>query len=1151
MNDKKWFLLFLIINLFFFIPHAPLYSQSYQVRTYIEDDGLASSIVYDAVQDHSGCMWFATRAGISFYDGSQWKTYSNKEGLPVISYSKIECDRRGTIWVLSAFPSLNIAYYMGKGEQWQSLPNPNIHSNINLISSFAIASTGKKKIVALGTKGLGLFLWDGSKWENITARDGLISSSINDIKVRDESFYIATDRGISILQGKNIDNTLHKKIDFPSPEIYKIAFDNSTTWFLGEKWILRYEKGTKLIKDHITTFPSFDKNFVILPDRRGGLFYGNLIMIFHYDSGDDVVRRFGMLQGLVTEGATGLYMDREEDIWFTGLRGVSKISGMRFANYHQKHGLLSDETTALWESEPGQMVLGHNDGITFFQPRDNRSQHIVFSGSGPESQKHHRVLDIKGDQKGNLWAAASYRGLLRINKNRSLRWYSEKEGLTDQVNSILIDNAGNLWVGTKQGVVILRGSRFVKIEIAGHDGPLYVRKLFPGPGDSVFASSKNHGVFLFKDNKSYNYRHLTNRDANNVYAVLTGQGSRTWIGTADGLYTISNDTLVKFNEQNFRIDRIIYFIIRDKQHHLWFGTDNGVIRWDGENRQEYTVRQGLLGRETNRSAGLVDYYGRVWIGTDRGLNCYREEYEKRVILPPLVQLLYLEIPGQRLPLHTVNKLKHDMNNLLFRFRAISFVDENDIRFQTKLDGFDRDWSPESTLKEGQTRYTNLSPGSYRFHLRARNAESSYSDVVSSADIIINRPFWMSWWFYVLLLLLVGFGIFSINKYFSRKRYALMLEKQVQEKIEELQKAHDELETRVKERTDELARAYGDLQEQRDRLKSIFSVTPDLLVLMDHNFVYRAANPAFCEFVGKKEEEMIGKTDFEVFPPDEAKIYRQNDIEVMESGRLTILDRHVSDADGRDRWLQVAKTPIFNSAGEALGMLVSVRDITERKKMEEQIKASLKEKEILLKEVHHRVKNNLQVIVSLLNLQSSYIKDEKASEVFRDSKERVRAMALVHEKLYQSNLAKINFHDYIESLAEGLFATYSLNPGQLQLQIDIEDIDLDLETSIPLGLLINELVTNSLKHAFPEQKKGEIRIILRENKEVENEYNYTLVVSDNGISFPEDRDFRSSDSLGMLLVNSFVKQLRGVLELDRKKGTTITIKFKSLPHFDQD
>ena len=213
---------------------------------------------------------------------------------------------------------------------------------------------------------------------------------------------------------------------------------------------------------------------------------------------------------------------------------------------------------------------------------------------------------------------------------------------------------------------------------------------------------------------------------------------------------------------------------------------------------------------------------------------------------------------------------------------------------------------------------------------------------------------------------------------------------------------------------------------------------------------------------------------------------------------------------------------------------------ERKRMEEQIKASLREKEMLLREIHHRVKNNMQLISSLLRLQSGYIKDKKYIEMLKESQNRIRSMAFIHEKLYQSkDLANIDFNGYIKNLADDLFRSYGASIS-IALKTDIEGVSLEIDTAIPCGLIINELVSNSLKHAFPEDREGEIKIALRRTDRNEVE----LVVSDDGIGIPEDLDFRNTESLGLQLVTSLAEsQLQGKTELNRAKGTEFRIKFK--------
>ena len=227
--------------------------------------------------------------------------------------------------------------------------------------------------------------------------------------------------------------------------------------------------------------------------------------------------------------------------------------------------------------------------------------------------------------------------------------------------------------------------------------------------------------------------------------------------------------------------------------------------------------------------------------------------------------------------------------------------------------------------------------------------------------------------------------------------------------------------------------------------------------------------------------------------------------------------------------------------DIVGRVWSFRDITEQRRAEDKIRKSLEEKEVLLKEIHHRVKNNMQIVSSLLDHQTQYIKDKNVIEIFAESQNRIASMALVHEKLYQSkDLAKIDFHDYINDLVANLFQSYVENSGKIKLNMNIENIQLDIDLAIPCGLIINELVTNSLKYAFPDGRNGEIKIVFRKTDENMLE----LVISDNGIGIPLDLDFRKTGSLGLHLVTILAEnQLHGKINLNRNEGTEFRIEFK--------
>ena len=225
----------------------------------------------------------------------------------------------------------------------------------------------------------------------------------------------------------------------------------------------------------------------------------------------------------------------------------------------------------------------------------------------------------------------------------------------------------------------------------------------------------------------------------------------------------------------------------------------------------------------------------------------------------------------------------------------------------------------------------------------------------------------------------------------------------------------------------------------------------------------------------------------------------------------------------------------------LGRVWSFRDITEQRRSEDKIRKSLDEKEVLLKEIHHRVKNNMQIVSSLLDHQTQFIKDKNVIEIFAESQNRIASMALVHEKLYQSkDLAKIDIHDYINDLVANLFQSYVQNSGKTKLNMKIENIQLDIDLAIPCGLIINELVTNSLKYAFLDSRNGEIKIVFRKTDENILE----LSISDNGIGIPLDLDFRKTGSLGLHLVTILAEnQLHGKINLYRNEGTEFRIEFK--------
>lgn len=333
------------------------------------------------------------------------------------------------------------------------------------------------------------------------------------------------------------------------------------------------------------------------------------------------------------------------------------------------------------------------------------------------------------------------------------------------------------------------------------------------------------------------------------------------------------------------------------------------------------------------------------------------------------------------------------------------------------------------------------------------------------------------------------------------------------------------------------------QRSQKMLQLVMDLLPQWIWWKDSNSNFLGCNRHFAIATGvETPENLIGKNDYDIWTKEQAEFFRSVDQRVMAQNHAEYaIVEPASSPIGDLIWLETNKIPLHDEQGCVIGTLGTAHNITKRKLAEEQIKSSLKEKEVLLKEIHHRVKNNLQVIESLLRLQSRYIKDKQIQAMFRESQHRIKSMALIHEKLYQSkDLAKIDFSEYVRSLVSHLLHSYGGHLNHVNFQLNVDAL-LNIDPAITCGLIINEIVSNSLKYAFldnPNNAEIVITFVVDGHS--------ILSIKDNGVGFP-NLDFRDTDSLGLQLVNSLVEQLDGTIELHNQKGTEFRITFDELKH----
>jgi PAS domain S-box-containing protein len=347
---------------------------------------------------------------------------------------------------------------------------------------------------------------------------------------------------------------------------------------------------------------------------------------------------------------------------------------------------------------------------------------------------------------------------------------------------------------------------------------------------------------------------------------------------------------------------------------------------------------------------------------------------------------------------------------------------------------------------------------------------------------------------------------------------------------------------------ERKRVEEKLRESEEKYRNIVETANEVILITNSEAVIAYVNPKITDMLGYLPEEVIGSPIWGFISEEcrpVVKLYLEKRVQgISESYELKLIRK-----DSSPQWTFLNAKPLFDKEGRFTGVMSMLTDITKRKEAEEaltNIETARK------KEIHHRIKNNLQVISSLLDLQAEKfndkesIKDSEVLEAFRESKDRVISMALIHEELYKGGeFDTLNFSSYIEKLAENLFRTYRLGNDDLSLNMDLEEnIFFDMDIAVPLGIIVNELVSNSLKHAFSE-KGGEIRIRLcREEKNNKTQESlFSLIISDNGKGIPEYVELENTESLGLKLVSILVDQLDGNLELKREHGTEFRISFR--------
>jgi signal transduction histidine kinase/CheY-like chemotaxis protein len=758
---------------------AGVSGQSYTFRSYTIDDGLPSPDVEGLAQDSSGRIWFATRVGAAAFDGFAWELPE----LPTQAMNTwLTSDDDGDIWILGSSPRSRATLSRFDGHRWTLFNDSSGVLPIDeKVTAFAVATgVNGARTAAFGTREHGIFIWHDNQWLRIDRDQGLLGSRVNSIASWHGQLFIATESGLCLLRDGRLDLSINQKIP-TSASVLAVAVSGSGIGSAPDLWVLTSESLLRLrdetfetvFEDLKVTQGGREVRYLLAPDPPYAVYFSYSQSLFRLELPTGKLGMLGAESGLPDSPVVDLMIDRESNLWVATNEGARKLVSLRFGTYSRENGLLENEVTAICEPRTDVLVFGHNSGLSLHREGEG-FEHIQFPPIQEGVSVSHRVIDLVSDERGTVWIAGTRLGLGRLRPSGDLDWYGR--GKIGEVSAVLVNRDGSLLVGGEQLNLFNQGSfKSLDWDIERYG---VVRRLTHRADGSVAIASSGSGLMVLRDQQLSVVPGPQEPGTSSIYTVLEDRDGRLWVGSRGGLLVMERGELVRVAEEELLAIAPIFLIIEDDLGNLWFGSDSGVSRWDGARVRHYTTNDGLAGRETNRGAGLADSHGHVWLGTDSGVSIYRGELDRTMQVPPIIELLDVEVDGERVATSELGKLEHHRNNLSFQYRGVSFVDESALKYSLFLEGFDTGWSKDLAASRRSARYTSLQAGTYRFQVKAKSADGIWSEPVLSQPIIIRKPVWKEWWFIALAALLGGGLAFLAAQATVHWRYAAQLESEV-------------------------------------------------------------------------------------------------------------------------------------------------------------------------------------------------------------------------------------------------------------------------------------------------------------------------------------------------------------------------------------
>ena len=1132
-------------------------------------DSLADNTVFSIHEDKLGTLWIGTSGGLDKFnrETQQFTHYThdptNSSSLSNNTVLLIYEDQLGKLWIGTNGGGINqFNYETGQFTHYtHDIANPNSLSH-NTVSSIAEDRFGNLWLVTSSWYGnsygttLDKFEPKTEKFTHYT-HDSANPNSLSENTVasiwRDNSgmLWVGTGfSGINKLDQKDRKFT-HYKHDLANPNslitnhVMSIYEDKAGLLWIGtEDGLDKFDRKTGKFT-HYTHDPdnpnSLSNNGVwsTYEDHFGTLWIGTFgggLNKFDRETGKftHYTHDPDNPNSLSDDTVTSIYEDHTGTLWlgtFSGGLNQFNYKTGKFIHYthdpNNPHSLSDNNIWSIYEDHSGTLWMGSygGGGLNKFNRQTRQFINYKHDPNDPNSLSNNNVISIYEDQSGILWITTYGGGLNKFDREKEqFTHYSKKDGLpSTSLLGILCEENGTLWISTTKGI-----SKF-------------------NPKTETF---RNYDV----DNG------LQGNEFDGVKAYLKSKTGEMFFGGLNGFNSFYPErvkdnphippiVLTDFKKFNESV-KLKTAIAETKEIKLsykdnFFGFEFAALDYTNPKKNQYAYKLEGFDKDwiytgTRRYASYTNLDGGTYIFRVKGSNndgVWNEQGTsiKISITPPpwktwwayslYMMVLVSAVLGYvqwrtRVQVRETALLRESERKLHQILEAIpvglSVCDTSGKLIyvnQTALQLLGREVAPDASIEQHTQVYQVYTAGAAQLFApedlpmmqALRGKKTTVDDLaIHQPDKIVPLEVW-------------GTPIYDEQ---GTIIYAIAAFQDI---------------TPRKQAEAERQRTLEALQTAKDQLQAVLDTVPGCVSWLSSDGVYLGVNQHLAHLFKLPTDAFVGKeVGFLRDYSDFAQFMRQ----LLACPELTASQVIELQVNGTTQsYLIAAQKYQQGTAVVSVGI-----DITEQKLAEEALRASLREKEVLLQEVHHRVKNNLQVISSLLDLQSQTLTDQKTLEVFRESYNRVKSMALIHDQLYQSpSLERINFAKYVETLASHLLQSYRVKPDSIAIKVKIEPILLNINTAIPCGLIINELVSASFNYAFFEEIIGLIEIEL----ESENNQKFTLIIKDNGTGLPKDLDIQRPNTIGLQLVNVLLEQLDGSIEIEQGQETKFKIKFSEV------